>query len=53
MRGRHGPGDGRYLVLDRTAGTTDGEFDQLNALGFGADTEQLQTAIAERESELR
>jgi len=46
------PGTGRYLVLDRTAGTTDEEFDQLNALGFGAGAEQLQSAIAERESQL-
>jgi hypothetical protein len=46
------PATGRYLVLDRMAGTTDEEFDQLNALGFGASSEQLQTAIAQRESEL-
>jgi hypothetical protein len=47
------PASGRYLVLDRTAGTTDSEFDELNSLGFGASAEQLQAAIAQRESELR
>lgn len=43
---------GRYLLLDRTAGTSEAEFEELNALGFGAPPERLRAAIAEREREL-
>ena len=43
---------GRYLLLDRSAGTTDEEFAELNALGFGAEPGALRAAIAKREREL-
>ncbi len=46
------PATGRYLILDRIAGTTDEEFDELNALGFGAEPDRLRAAIIEREREL-
>ncbi|HEY6671869.1 MAG TPA: glycosyltransferase [Solirubrobacterales bacterium] len=46
------PATERYLLLDRRARIPDHEFDELNALGYGAGPETLRSAIAGRKREL-
>jgi hypothetical protein len=38
----------RYLLLKRGSGVTDDEFDELNRLGYGASSDLLSSAIADR-----
>jgi hypothetical protein len=42
----------RYLLLERGAGITDDEFDELNRLGYGASGDLLRLATADRRREL-
>jgi hypothetical protein len=46
------PAESRYLVLERGAGVTDAEFDEINRLGYSASAEELERAIAARRAEL-
>jgi hypothetical protein len=42
----------RYLLLERGAGITDEEFEELNRLGYGASGDLLRLATADRRREL-
>jgi hypothetical protein len=42
----------RYLLLDRSTGIPDDEFDELNQLGYGATAEELRDVIADRRRQL-
>ena len=43
----------RFLVIERgTPAISDGEFDELNALGFGAPAERIRLAVSDRRQKL-
>ena len=47
------PATSRFLVIERgTPAISDEEFDELNALGFGAPPERLRLAVEDRQRKL-
>jgi hypothetical protein len=47
------PAASRFLVIERgTAAISDGEFDELNTLGFGAPAERIRLAVGDRRQKL-